>query len=59
MAPISVIEAVIAHELAHIKHKNHGQDFYRLLDSMISTRKQTDVWLKDNGQKLHNLKPLV
>ena len=55
MAPISVIEAVIAHELAHIKHKNHSKKFYQLLDSMISTRKQTDIWLKDNGQQLHNL----
>jgi predicted metal-dependent hydrolase len=39
MAPMWVIDAVIAHELAHITHKNHSKDFYQLLDSMISTRK--------------------
>ncbi|CAC9646135.1 M48 family metallopeptidase [bacterium endosymbiont of Bathymodiolus sp. 5 South] len=55
MAPMWVIDAVIAHELAHIAHKNHSKDFYQLLDSMISTRKQADIWLKDNAQKLHNL----
>lgn len=55
MAPMWVIDAVIAHELAHIAHKNHSKDFYQLLDSMISTRKQADIWLQDNTQKLHNL----
>ena len=26
--PIKAIEAVVVHELAHIKHKNHGKGFY-------------------------------
>lgn len=55
MAPILVIEMVIAHELAHIKHKNHSKDFYRLLTTMMSKHKQADVWLKKHSQVLHNL----
>lgn len=27
--PQEAIEAVVVHELAHIRHKNHGADFYR------------------------------
>ncbi|KAA0448921.1 MAG: M48 family metallopeptidase [Candidatus Thioglobus sp.] len=35
MAPLTVIEMVIAHELAHIQHKNHSKDFYSLLKKML------------------------
>ncbi|WXU00741.1 MAG: hypothetical protein Ctma_1470 [Catillopecten margaritatus gill symbiont] len=55
MAPISVIEMVIAHELAHIVHKNHSKDFYKLLTTMMPEHKQADVWLKQHSQILHNL----
>ena len=55
MAPMSVIEMVIAHELAHIVHKNHSKDFYQLLTTMMPEHKQADVWLKAHSQTLHNL----
>lgn len=29
--PIEAVEAVVVHELAHIKHKNHGRRFYALV----------------------------
>lgn len=29
--PREAIEAVVVHELAHIRHKNHGPDFYALV----------------------------
>lgn len=29
--PPEAIEAVVVHELAHIRHKNHGSDFYTLV----------------------------
>lgn len=55
MAPMSVINSVIAHELAHIKHKNHSKDFYALLKKMMPDYRDTDTWLKQHAQKLHNL----
>ncbi|RUA07275.1 MAG: hypothetical protein DSY43_00170 [Gammaproteobacteria bacterium] len=55
MAPISVITMVIAHELAHIIHKNHSKDFYTLLTEMMPEHKQADIWLKRHSQTLHNL----
>ncbi|KAA0438265.1 MAG: M48 family metallopeptidase [Candidatus Thioglobus sp.] len=55
MAPLTVIEMVIAHELAHIQHKNHSKDFYSLLKKMLPEYQQADIWLKANSQKLHSL----
>jgi predicted metal-dependent hydrolase len=35
VAPLLCIEYVVAHELAHLKHHNHGPNFYRLLTAMM------------------------
>ncbi len=29
--PLEAVEAVVVHELAHIRHKNHGKRFYALI----------------------------
>lgn len=29
--PVEAVEAVVVHELAHIRHKNHGAEFYALV----------------------------
>ena len=34
-APIHCIDYVIIHELCHIKHSNHGPDFWKLLDLIM------------------------
>ena len=33
--PPEAIEAVVVHELAHIRHKNHGSDFYALVRQFL------------------------
>ena len=33
--PTEAVEYVVVHELAHIKHKNHGAEFYRLVASVL------------------------
>ncbi|MDC9714839.1 MAG: SprT family zinc-dependent metalloprotease [Gammaproteobacteria bacterium] len=54
-APISVIDYVIVHELAHIKHKNHSKVFWQLVASILPYYKAEKQWLKDHGHKLYNL----
>lgn len=34
-APKECIDYVVMHELCHLKHHDHGPDFYKLLDSVI------------------------
>ncbi len=56
MAPASVRRAVIAHEVAHIRHMDHSLAFYRWLDSLFEgDRKAADRWLKMHGTALQRV----
>jgi len=54
-APMCVIDYVIVHELAHIKHKNHSKNFWDFVSQMLPNYKASKRWLQDNGHKLKNL----
>lgn len=38
--PEEAIDGVVVHELAHIVHKNHGKDFYALVESVLPDYKR-------------------
>ena len=38
--PEEAVDGVVVHELAHIVHKNHGKDFYALVESVLPDYKQ-------------------
>ena len=44
--PMEAIDAVVVHELAHIRHKNHGPDFYRLVESTLPDYRKRIALLK-------------
>lgn len=48
-APMSVIDYVIVHELAHTFHKNHGTDFWKKVEQYCPDWKVKRKWLKDHG----------
>lgn len=52
MAPQDVIEYVVVHELAHLKHKNHGVEFWKEVEAWFPAYKERKRWLKDNGHLL-------
>lgn len=54
-APISVVDYVIVHELAHIKHKNHSKHFWSFVSQILPNYKASKRWLQENGHKLKNL----
>ncbi len=44
--PREAMEYVVVHELAHIMHRNHGKDFYALIESVMPDYKERDRLLK-------------
>ena len=44
------IDAIIVHELCHMKYKYHNNDFYNLVSKYISNYKEIDTWLKKNSE---------
>ncbi len=55
MAPMSVIDYVIVHELAHIKHKHHQSEFWQLVEYILPNYHQAKNWLKEQGHQLRIL----
>ncbi|MBQ7938320.1 MAG: M48 family metallopeptidase [Oscillospiraceae bacterium] len=44
--PVEAIDYVVVHELAHIVHKNHGKEFYRLIEKYLPDYKKREKLLK-------------
>jgi predicted metal-dependent hydrolase len=44
--PEEAIDYVVVHELAHIKYKNHGMEFYKLIESILPDYKKRKALLK-------------
>ncbi len=45
--PEKAIDYVVVHEIAHIKYKNHGKDFYALVEKYIPDYKERIKLLKN------------
>jgi predicted metal-dependent hydrolase len=52
MAPSSIIDYVVAHELCHLKIHNHSQDFWQFLGAILPDYQRHREWLRNNGQHL-------
>lgn len=52
MAPLEVIDYVIAHELAHLTEMNHSRNFWETVRRMYPLYREYRTWLKRNGDKL-------
>lgn len=49
MAPKETVDYVIAHEAAHLLHKNHSARFWNCVAQMIPNYKTHHFWLQKNG----------
>ena len=52
-APKKVVDYVLIHEMAHLRHKNHSKRFWDLVEEMMPDYKKYDEWLKKNHFLLH------
>ena len=49
MAPLTVIDYIVVHELAHLIHSNHSAAFWNELDKVMPDFQERKIWLRDNG----------
>jgi len=52
MAPYPVIDYIIAHELAHIREKNHSGNFWNYLEQLMPGYEVQKRWLRENSHLL-------
>ena len=52
MAPLAVIEYLVVHELVHLIHPNHSQDFWQTVAEIMPDYEKKKEWLRINGRRL-------
>jgi predicted metal-dependent hydrolase len=50
MAPMSIVDYLVVHELTHLIHDNHSRDFWNIVGAIIPEVKDKREWLKINGR---------
>jgi predicted metal-dependent hydrolase len=51
MLPLTVLDYIVVHEMCHMVHLNHSQEFWKLVGTILPDYKQRKEWLKYNGDK--------
>ncbi len=52
MAPPEIIDYVVVHELAHIRHRGHGREFWSFVEAFAPDCRRHRKWLSDYGHTL-------
>jgi len=52
LAPQLVLDYVVAHEVAHLVHSNHGARFWRLVAKLTPEMESSRDWLSHHGDRL-------
>ncbi len=52
MAPPKIVDYIVVHELAHLKHHNHSVRYWNAVRAILPDYKEHDKWLKENGRLL-------
>jgi predicted metal-dependent hydrolase len=53
MAPEPILDYVVAHEVAHLRHLNHGKRFWALVEMLTGDVDAARAWLNREGPGLH------
>ncbi|MDN3638167.1 SprT family zinc-dependent metalloprotease [Simiduia curdlanivorans] len=52
LAPVPVIEYLVAHEVSHLVHMNHSRDFWQQVAELCPDYLASRRWLKQQGHRL-------
>ena len=55
LAPSTVLDYVVGHEVAHLVEMNHSPDFWNVVDKIVENPQKSRRWLKQNGPDLHRI----
>lgn len=53
LAPEFVLDYVVAHEVAHLRVRGHGREFWRTAQNLTERLDAARAWLSRNGHTLH------
>lgn len=49
MAPQTIIDYIVVHELCHFHHRDHTDTFWNEVDKVMPTYRERKTWLRTNG----------
>jgi predicted metal-dependent hydrolase len=49
MAPLTVLDYIVVHELAHLRHRNHTDAFWYEVDKVLPDYRECRAWLRQHG----------
>jgi len=52
LAPEEVLEYVVVHELVHLEHRNHSEQFWSRVGEIYPDYQESNRWLSENSAKL-------
>lgn len=52
MAPLTVIDYIVVHELCHLHHRDHSQAFWNEVDKVMPQYRERKEWLRQRGAEL-------
>lgn len=52
MAPMTIIDYIVVHELAHFIYPNHNESFWNVVDKVLPDYLERKNWLRENGAAL-------
>lgn len=53
--PSSVLDYVVAHEVAHLRHMDHSRAFWDTVADLVPEAMASRAWLRAHGQRLHRI----
>jgi hypothetical protein len=52
MAPLSIMDYIVVHELCHLRHRDHTDAFWNEVDKLLPDSRERKEWLRRNGAGL-------
>lgn len=52
MAPLTIIDSIVVHELCHLHHRDHSVAFWNEVDKVLPDYARRKEWLRNRGAEM-------